>query len=79
MYGIPQLFMYAKLLSKNCNYQWNIIFGGFFGGYKYLYIHVCIYIYVSMYKNIWYPLSKLLPNSNHVNQSPNHVNTNKSN
>ena len=44
MYGIPQLFMYAKLLSKNCNYQWNIIFGGFFGGYKYLYIHVCIYI-----------------------------------
>ena len=40
----------------------------FFWGVQYIYMCVCVY-----------PLSKLLPNSNHVNQSPNHVNTNKSN
>ena len=38
-----------------------------------------IYIYIYIYIYIWYPLSKLLPNSNHVHQSANHVNTNKSN
>ena len=33
------------------------------------------YIYIHTY--VWYPLSKLLPNSNNVNQSQTQVNTNE--